>query len=64
MTHITLFLDILFLVRLLDSYKKLFIFYFHLLRATRGARNPNLRLLLSMRRMYVASIRLDFTKNV
>ena len=55
MTHITLFLDILFLGRLLDSYKKLFIFYFHLLRARRGARNPNLRLLLPMRCMHVCS---------
>ena len=31
-----------------------------LLRATRGARNPNPGLLLRMRRMNVASIRLDF----
>ena len=31
-----------------------------LLRATRGACNPISRLLLGMRRMYVASIRLDF----
>ena len=28
--------------------------------ATRGARNPNLQVLLRMRRMHVASIRLDF----
>ena len=40
--------------------KNLFFFSLSFLRATRGARNPNLQLLLRMHRMYVASISLDF----
>ena len=31
-----------------------------LLRATKGARNPNLQVVTRMRRMYVASSRLNF----
>ena len=34
-----------------------------LLRAIRGARNPILQVVLRMRRMYVAIVRLDFQWN-
>ena len=33
---------------------------YDLVRATTGARNPNLQVVITLRRMYVASIRLDF----